>query len=35
MGQKGTMTCDVIFDDVIVPAANIIGGVPERASRPR
>jgi acyl-CoA dehydrogenase len=24
------MTCDVIFDDVIVPAANIIGGVPER-----
>jgi acyl-CoA dehydrogenase len=30
MGQKGTMTCDVIFDDVIVPAANIIGGVPER-----
>ena len=30
MGQKGTITCDVIFDDVIVPAANIIGGVPER-----
>ena len=30
MGQKGTLTCDVIFDDVIVPAANIIGGVPER-----
>ncbi|AIT81464.1 acyl-CoA dehydrogenase family protein [Novosphingobium pentaromativorans] len=30
MGQKGTMTCDVIFDDVMVPAANIIGGVPER-----
>jgi acyl-CoA dehydrogenase len=30
MGQKGTITCDVIFDDVIVPAANIIGGVPGR-----
>ncbi len=30
MGQKGTMTCDVILDDVIIPAANIIGGVPER-----
>jgi acyl-CoA dehydrogenase len=30
MGQKGTITCDVIFDDVLVPAANIIGGVPER-----
>ncbi|MCB2047985.1 MAG: acyl-CoA dehydrogenase family protein [Novosphingobium sp.] len=30
MGQKGTMTCDVIFDDVIIPASNIIGGVPER-----
>ncbi|MBV1918356.1 MAG: acyl-CoA dehydrogenase family protein [Sphingomonadaceae bacterium] len=30
MGQKGTVTCDVIFDDVMVPAANIIGGVPER-----
>ena len=30
MGQKGTMTCDVIFDDVIVPAANIIGGEPGR-----
>lgn len=30
MGQKGTMTCDVIFDDVLVPAANIIGGVPGR-----
>jgi acyl-CoA dehydrogenase len=30
MGQKGTMTCDVIFDDAIVPAANIIGGVPGR-----
>ncbi|MBS0502543.1 MAG: acyl-CoA dehydrogenase family protein [Proteobacteria bacterium] len=30
MGQKGTMTCDVMFDDAIVPAANIIGGVPGR-----
>ena len=30
MGQKGALTCDVIFDDVLVPAANIIGGVPGR-----
>ena len=30
MGQKGTVTSDVIFDDVEVPAANIIGGVPGR-----
>jgi len=30
MGQKGAVTCDVIFDDCIVPAANIIGGVPGR-----
>jgi acyl-CoA dehydrogenase len=30
MGQKGTMTCDVNFDNVVVPAANIIGGVPGR-----
>jgi acyl-CoA dehydrogenase len=28
MGQRGTVICDVHFDDVIVPAANIIGGVP-------
>ncbi|MGY0195061.1 acyl-CoA dehydrogenase family protein [Leptothrix sp. BB-4] len=28
MGQRGTMTCDVILEDVRVPAANIIGGVP-------
>ena len=28
MGQRGTKTCDVIFDDVRVPARNIIGGVP-------
>ncbi|WP_322048893.1 acyl-CoA dehydrogenase family protein [Paraburkholderia sp. J67] len=26
MGQKGAHTCDVIFEDVKVPAANIIGG---------
>lgn len=26
MGQKGAHICDVIFDDVRVPAANIIGG---------
>lgn len=30
MGQRGTVTCDVIFDDAIVPAANIIGSVPGR-----
>ena len=30
MGQKGTMTCDVIFDDVLIPAANVIGGEPGR-----
>jgi acyl-CoA dehydrogenase len=30
MGQKGTITTDVIFDDAVVPAANIIGGVPGR-----
>ncbi|WP_202842556.1 acyl-CoA dehydrogenase family protein [Luteimonas saliphila] len=30
MGQKGSVTCDVIFDDCVVPAANIIGGVPGR-----
>ncbi|GCL62775.1 acyl-CoA dehydrogenase family protein [Pseudaquabacterium pictum] len=28
MGQRGTMTCDVVLTDVRVPAANIIGGVP-------
>ncbi|BAE51403.1 acyl-CoA dehydrogenase family protein [Paramagnetospirillum magneticum] len=27
MGQKGAHTCDVIFEDVRVPAANIIGGI--------
>ena len=26
MGQKGAHTCDVIFDDCRVPAANLIGG---------
>ena len=35
MGQRGTKTCDVILDNVRVPAANIIGGKPGRASRPR
>ncbi len=28
MGQRGTKTCDVNLDNVRVPAANIIGGVP-------
>jgi len=28
MGQRGAITCDVIFDDCIVPASAIIGGVP-------
>jgi alkylation response protein AidB-like acyl-CoA dehydrogenase len=28
MGQRGAKTCDVILEDVLVPAANIIGGVP-------
>lgn len=30
MGQKGSVTCDINFDDVKVPASNIIGGVPGR-----
>ena len=30
MGQKGTITCDVIFEDLVVPAENIIGGIPGR-----
>jgi acyl-CoA dehydrogenase len=30
MGQKGSVTTDVILDDVVVPAVNIIGGVPGR-----
>jgi len=28
MGQRGTKTCDVILENVKVPADNIIGGVP-------
>lgn len=28
MGQRGTKTCDVNLDNVRVPAANVIGGVP-------
>ncbi len=28
MGQRGTKTCDVYLDNVRVPAANLIGGVP-------
>lgn len=28
MGQKGAVTCDVNFDDCVVPADAIIGGVP-------
>ncbi len=28
MGQRGTQTCDVILENVRVPAVNIIGGVP-------
>jgi acyl-CoA dehydrogenase len=27
MGQRGAKTCDVILEDVLVPAENIIGGV--------
>lgn len=30
MGQRGAQTCDVIFDDCVVPASAIIGGVPGR-----
>ena len=30
MGQKGSVTTDVILDNVVVPAANIIGSVPGR-----
>ena len=26
MGQQGTYVCDVMFDDVAVPAANLVGG---------
>ena len=30
MGQRGAHTCDVIFEDCRVPAANLIGGVEGR-----
>ncbi len=30
MGQKGALTCDVIFEDCVVPASAIIGGIPGR-----
>ena len=30
MGQRGTKTCDVVMDNVRVPAANLIGGKPGR-----
>ncbi|WP_234730031.1 acyl-CoA dehydrogenase family protein [Acidocella facilis] len=33
MGQRGTKTCDVILENVRVPAANIIGGVPGEGFR--
>lgn len=33
MGQRGAKTCDVILDDVRVPAVNIIGGVPGQGFR--
>ncbi|MBL4612272.1 MAG: acyl-CoA dehydrogenase family protein, partial [Emcibacter sp.] len=28
MGQRGAKTCDVIFDDCVVPASAVIGGTP-------
>ncbi len=30
MGQRGTTTCDVVFDNCQVPADSVIGGVPGR-----
>lgn len=33
MGQRGTMTCDVILENVHVPATHIIGGVPGQGFR--
>ena len=35
MGQRGAHTCDVIFENCHVPAANLIGGKEGMASRPR
>jgi len=35
MGQRGALTADVIFENVRVPAANLIGGRKASASRPR
>jgi acyl-CoA dehydrogenase len=33
MGQKGAVTCDVMLDDVVLPASAIIGGVPGHGFR--
>lgn len=33
MGQRGAKTCDVILEDVMVPASAIIGGVPGQGFR--
>jgi acyl-CoA dehydrogenase len=33
MGQRGAKTCDVILDDVVLPASAIIGGVPGQGFR--
>ncbi|MFA5521777.1 MAG: acyl-CoA dehydrogenase family protein [Castellaniella sp.] len=33
MGQRGTRTCDVVLEDVRVPASAIIGGVPGQGFR--
>ena len=33
MGQRGTVTCDVIFEDCRIPADAIIGGVPGQGFR--
>ena len=33
MGQKGAVTCDVVLDDVRLPASSIIGGVPGQGFR--
>jgi acyl-CoA dehydrogenase len=34
MGQRGAHTADVIFENVKVPAGQLIGGRKARASRP-